>query len=163
MGCVVAYSSFYVFFYVFGSAYVSSVGFSQSWGDACQCRGVAQGALGVPFVGLFGAGLYGVGRLYGSGQLGDRVGRWFAFWLYVVVGDFALQCDGDCVAGVGGAFRIASDMDLAQACRARYSRGTNLALWAVCELAIIACDLAEVIGTAIALNLLLGVPIILGP
>ncbi len=42
---------------------------------------------------------------------------------------------------------IASDMDLAQVCRARYSRGTTLALWVVCELAIIACDLAEVIGT----------------
>ncbi|ACA11350.1 Nramp family divalent metal transporter [Xylella fastidiosa] len=57
---------------------------------------------------------------------------------------------------------IASDMDLAQVCRARYSRGTTLALWVVCELAIIACDLAEVIGTAIALNLLLGIPIIFG-
>lgn len=54
---------------------------------------------------------------------------------------------------------IASDLDLAQACRARYSRRTNLALWVVCELAIVACDLAEVIGTAIALNLLFGIPI----
>ncbi|HHW4679659.1 MAG TPA: Nramp family divalent metal transporter [Xylella sp.] len=57
---------------------------------------------------------------------------------------------------------IASDLDLAQACRARYSRGTNLALWVVCELAIVACDLAEVIGTAIALNLLFGIPVSLG-
>ncbi|MFO1048233.1 MAG: Nramp family divalent metal transporter [Geminicoccaceae bacterium] len=57
---------------------------------------------------------------------------------------------------------IATGRDLAQACRAHYSRGTNLALWVLCELAIIACDLAEVIGTAIALQLLFGIPLALG-
>lgn len=57
---------------------------------------------------------------------------------------------------------IASDMDLAQACRARYSRPVNFSLWLLCEIAIIACDLAEVIGTAIALNLLFGIPLTLG-
>ncbi len=57
---------------------------------------------------------------------------------------------------------IASGLDLAQACRARYSRPVNILLWLVCEIAIIACDLAEVIGTAIALNLLFGIPLTLG-
>jgi manganese transport protein len=57
---------------------------------------------------------------------------------------------------------IASDMDLAQACRAGYSRPVNLMLWAACQMAIIACDLAEVIGTAIALNLLFGLPLVWG-
>jgi manganese transport protein len=57
---------------------------------------------------------------------------------------------------------IATGRDLAQACRAYYPRPVNLALWFLCELAIIACDLAEVIGTAIALNLLFGIPLIAG-
>src|SRR5437763_13409494 len=57
---------------------------------------------------------------------------------------------------------IATDRDLAQACRAHYSKPVNLALWLGCEAAIIACDLAAVIGTAIALNLLFGIPLTLG-
>src|SRR5436190_3093151 len=57
---------------------------------------------------------------------------------------------------------IVTDRDLAQACRATYSRPVNFALWLICEAAIIACDLAEVIGTAIALKLLFGIPLIGG-
>ncbi|MBO1327911.1 Nramp family divalent metal transporter [Acetobacter suratthaniensis] len=57
---------------------------------------------------------------------------------------------------------IASGLDLAQACRAFLPRALNLPLWAACELAIMACDLAEVIGTAIALQLLFGLPLIIG-
>src|SRR6266849_3514693 len=57
---------------------------------------------------------------------------------------------------------IASGRDLAQACRDHYSRPTTIALWIICELAIAACDLAEVIGSAIALNLLFGLPLIWG-
>jgi manganese transport protein len=57
---------------------------------------------------------------------------------------------------------IATGRDLAQACRDHYSPRVNYALWFACELAIIACDLAEVIGTAIALNLLFGIPLIAG-
>ena len=57
---------------------------------------------------------------------------------------------------------IATGLDLAQACRAHYSRPVNFLLWIACELAIIACDLAEVIGTAIALQLLFGIPLVLG-
>ncbi|TIM95037.1 MAG: divalent metal cation transporter [Mesorhizobium sp.] len=57
---------------------------------------------------------------------------------------------------------IATGRDLAQACRAYYPRPVNFVLWIACELAIIACDLAEVIGTAIALQLLFGIPLISG-
>jgi manganese transport protein len=57
---------------------------------------------------------------------------------------------------------IASGRDLAQACRDTYSRPTTIFLWIVCEIAIAACDLAEVIGAAIALNLLFHVPLIWG-
>src|SRR5262244_1573054 len=57
---------------------------------------------------------------------------------------------------------IASGRDLAQACRDHYSRPVTIALWVLCEIAIAACDLAEVIGAAIALNLLFGLPLIWG-
>jgi manganese transport protein len=57
---------------------------------------------------------------------------------------------------------IASGRDLAQHCRDRFSRRTNIILWAACEIAIVACDLAEVIGTAIGLNLLFGLPLLAG-
>jgi manganese transport protein len=57
---------------------------------------------------------------------------------------------------------IASGRDLAQACRDSYSRGTTIVLWVLCEIAIAACDLAEVIGSAIALNLLFGLPMTWG-
>src|SRR6478609_1175730 len=57
---------------------------------------------------------------------------------------------------------IASGRDLAQACRDHFSKPTTIALWILCEIAIAACDLAEVIGAAIALNLLFGLPLIWG-
>src|SRR5437870_934116 len=57
---------------------------------------------------------------------------------------------------------IASGRDLAQACRDSYSRPVTITLWILCEIAIAACDLAEVIGAAIALNLLFGLPLIWG-
>ncbi len=57
---------------------------------------------------------------------------------------------------------IATGRDLAQACRDSFPRPVTLVLWLACELAIIACDLAEVIGTAIALQLLFGIPLVLG-
>src|SRR5256886_3843922 len=52
---------------------------------------------------------------------------------------------------------IATGRDLAQACRDHYSRPVSISLWLLCEIAIAACDLAEVIGSAIALNLLFGI------
>jgi manganese transport protein len=57
---------------------------------------------------------------------------------------------------------IATGRDLAQACRDHYTRPVAFSLWIICELAIAACDLAEVIGSAIAFNLLFGIPLIWG-
>ena len=57
---------------------------------------------------------------------------------------------------------IARGLDLAQACRSEYGRRVNLALYVLCEIAITACDLAEVIGSAIALKLLFGLPLVWG-
>jgi manganese transport protein len=57
---------------------------------------------------------------------------------------------------------IAHGRDLAQACRDHYSRPTAVFLWILAEIAIAATDLAEVIGSAIALNLLLGLPLVAG-
>ena len=57
---------------------------------------------------------------------------------------------------------IATGRDLAQAVRDSYSRPTVIAHWLLCEIAIAACDLAEVIGSAIALNLLFRIPIVVG-
>src|SRR6476619_5834888 len=57
---------------------------------------------------------------------------------------------------------IVRGRDLAQACRETYPRPINFALWALCEVAIAACDLAEVLGAAIALNLLFHIPLLVG-
>ncbi len=57
---------------------------------------------------------------------------------------------------------IATGRDLAQACRQHYSRPTGLFLWVICEIAIAACDLAEVLGSAVALKLLFGLPLLPG-
>ena len=57
---------------------------------------------------------------------------------------------------------IVTGMDLAQACRAMFSRPVSWVLWVVCEIAIAACDLAEVLGSAIGLQLLFGLPLLAG-
>src|SRR5215212_7935446 len=57
---------------------------------------------------------------------------------------------------------VATGRDLAQACRDHYSKPTVWFLWILCELAIAACDLAEVVGSAIALQLLFGIPLVWG-
>jgi len=57
---------------------------------------------------------------------------------------------------------IVTGRDLAQACRETYSRRTSIFLWLVCEIAIAACDLAEVLGSAVALQLLFHIPLLLG-
>src|SRR6202795_3158768 len=57
---------------------------------------------------------------------------------------------------------IATGRDLAQACRENYSRPTAMFLWVICEIAIAACDLAEVLGSAVALKLLFGLPLLAG-
>lgn len=57
---------------------------------------------------------------------------------------------------------IVTGRDLAQACRDNYSKPVSVVLWVLCEIAICACDLAEVIGSAIALNLLFKIPLVWG-
>src|SRR6478672_5716537 len=57
---------------------------------------------------------------------------------------------------------IVSGRDLAQACRESYPRPVSIALWTLCEIAIAACDLAEVLGAAIGLNLLFHIPLLMG-
>ncbi|CAF0702731.1 Nramp family divalent metal transporter [Candidatus Methylacidithermus pantelleriae] len=57
---------------------------------------------------------------------------------------------------------IAGERDLAQACRDAYPDGVVIFLWILCEIAIAACDLAEVVGSAIALQLLFGLPLVWG-
>jgi len=57
---------------------------------------------------------------------------------------------------------IATGRDLAQACRDHYSKRTSMVLWVLCEIAIAACDLAEVLGSAVALKLLFGLPLLAG-
>src|SRR5687768_14396261 len=57
---------------------------------------------------------------------------------------------------------IVAGRDLAQACRETYPRPISYALWVLCEIAIAACDLAEVLGAAIGLNLLFGLPLLAG-
>lgn len=57
---------------------------------------------------------------------------------------------------------IVTGRDLAQACKDSYSKPVSFILWILCEIAIAACDLAEVIGSAIAINLLFGIPLTIG-
>lgn len=57
---------------------------------------------------------------------------------------------------------VATGLDLAQACRDYFSPRVNFCLWVLCEIAIAACDLAELLGSAIALQLLFGIPLALG-
>jgi len=57
---------------------------------------------------------------------------------------------------------IVRGLDLAQACRVSYPKAVSMCLWVLCEIAIAACDLAEVLGAAIGLNLLFGLPLLAG-
>ncbi|MEZ5054713.1 MAG: Nramp family divalent metal transporter [Chitinophagales bacterium] len=57
---------------------------------------------------------------------------------------------------------VVTGRDLAQACKDSYSKPVSFVLWILCEIAIAACDLAEVIGSAIAINLLFGIPLTVG-
>ena len=57
---------------------------------------------------------------------------------------------------------VATGRDLAQACRDHYPMPVVWFLWILCEIAIAACDLAEVVGSAIGLQLLFGIPLVWG-
>ena len=89
--------------------------------------------------------------LLGGSQFGYRL-----LWVLVMSNAMAIL-----LQTLGARLGIVSGRDLAQACRETYPRPVNLALWFLCEIAIVACDLAEVLGAAIALNLLFHIPLLI--
>ena len=107
--------------------------------------------------------LSGRRRLHGPGQLGNRPRRRRPVRLHAAQRDHDLEPDGDPAAG---ARRRASASPAAAIWRRPAATATparsTIVLWLLCEVAIAACDLAEVIGAAIALNLLFGLPLIWG-
>ncbi len=88
--------------------------------------------------------------LQGGAEFGYRL-----LWVLVMSNGMAVL-----LQTLGARLGIVTGRDLAQACRAAYPRPVNLALWFLCEIAIVACDLAEVLGAAIALNLLFHIPLL---
>ncbi|URW74657.1 Nramp family divalent metal transporter [Sphingomonas donggukensis] len=129
-------------------------------------RSVAVPAMGGPFWRRLGA-FMGPGYLVAVGYMDP--GNWatdiaggsaFGYTLLSVI--LLSNLMAMVLQALSAKLGIIGGLDLAQACRATYSRPVNLALWVLCELAIVACDLAEVIGTAIALQLLFGIPLVLG-
>ena len=87
---------------------------------------------------------------------GARFGH-HLLWVLVVANGVALL-----MQTLAARLGIIARLDLAQACRACYPRPVAHVLFVLCELAIIACDLAEVLGSAVALNLLFGIPLVWG-
>jgi manganese transport protein len=79
--------------------------------------------------------------------------------LWVLV---ASNCMAMVLQSLAARLGVVARLDLAQACRAHYARPVAVALWVLCEVAIIACDLASLLGSAIALNLLFGIPMAWG-
>ncbi len=128
----------------------------------------------------------------GTGHPGDNVSRWRKFLAFAGPGfmvSVGYMDPGNWATDLAGGSRygyallwviLASNLmaillqilcarlglvtgkDLAQACRDFYKKPAALALWLLCEIAIVACDLAEVIGSAVALNLLFGMPLLWG-
>src|SRR4051812_34049825 len=78
-------------------------------------------------------------------------------WVLVVANAIALV-----MQALAARLGVVTRLDLAQACRVHYARGVARVLFVLCEIAIVACDLAEVLGSAVALNLLFGVPLLWG-
>jgi manganese transport protein len=96
----------------------------------------------------------------GNWATGLSAGSAFGLELMWVV--LASSLAGMLLQALAAKLGLASGLDLAQACRARYRRRTTLVLWLFCEVAICACDLAELLGAAIALKLLFGLPLMAG-
>ncbi len=88
--------------------------------------------------------------LLGGSQFGYRL-----LWVLVMSNVMAIL-----LQTLGARLGIVTGRDLAQCCRETYPRAVNLTLWFLCEIAIVACDLAEVLGAAIALNLLFHIPLL---
>jgi len=87
---------------------------------------------------------------------GSRYG-YALLWVLVVSNGMAVL-----LQSLSARLGLVAGRDLAQACRDRYPRPVSAALWVLCEIAIAACDLAEVVGSAIGLELLLGIPLLYG-
>ncbi len=90
--------------------------------------------------------------LEGGAKFGYRL-----LWVLVVSNLMALL-----LQTLSSRLGIVSRRDLAQACRDEYPRPVSFALWLLCEIAIVACDLAEVLGAAIGLQLLFHIPLLIG-
>ncbi len=90
--------------------------------------------------------------IQGGAQFGYRL-----LWVLVVSNLMALL-----LQTLSSRLGIVTRRDLAQACRDEYPRAVSYVLWILCELAIVACDLAEVLGAAIGLNLLFRLPLLIG-
>jgi manganese transport protein len=142
-------------------------------------------------IGESGVGRKSLGEVHGSVGVGHRnpLKRLFAFlgpaYLvsvgYMDPGNWATDLEGGARFGyallwvllmsnimavilqtLSARLGVVTGHDLAQACRSEYSRPINFALWILAEIAIAACDLAEVVGTVIALKLLFGIPLLKG-
>src|SRR5262249_29958867 len=90
--------------------------------------------------------------LAGGARFGDQL-----LWVLVMSNAMAVL-----LQTLSARLGIVSGRDLAQSCRETYPRPVTYALWVLCEIAIAACDLAEVLGAAIGLNLLTGLPLLAG-
>jgi manganese transport protein len=90
--------------------------------------------------------------LEGGARFGHQL-----LWVLVVANGIALL-----MQTLAARLGVIARLDLAQACRACYPRPVACVLFVLCEFAIIACDLAEVLGSAVALNLLFGLPLVWG-
>ncbi len=112
--------------------------------------------------GLSGAGLSGGCRLYGPRQLGDLAGGGSKFGYALLFIALLSNIMAILLQSLAARLAIGSGRDLAQACRDAYPRWASWPLWFLAEIAICATDLAEVIGTAIGLNLLFGLPLEIG-
>ncbi len=87
-------------------------------------------------------------------------GSKFGYTLLSVV--LISNCMAMLLQGLAAKLGIVTGRDLAQACRSQYSPRASFVLWVLCEIAIVACDLAEVLGSAVALKLLFGLPLLAG-
>ena len=113
-------------------------------------------------IGFPGAGLPGQCGIYGPWQLGHRPGRgskygYALIWVLLMSNLMALL-----LQSLSARLGIVRGIDLAQANREVYPRYINLTYWVLAEIAIAATDLAEVLGMAIGIQLLTGLPLLAG-
>ena len=135
---------------------------SHSLPEAYRTVGVPQGNGWRAFLAFLGPGyLVSVGYMDPGNWATDLAGgSQFGFallWVILASNLMAILLQTLC-ARLG----LVTGKDLAQSCRDYYKRPAAIALWVLCEIAIIACDLAEVIGSAVALELLFGIPLLWG-